>query len=230
MNVIDWVIIGIIGVSVLFGLYRGFVASVASMGSGLVSLGGSYFLTPKLADMCRQNTGLMDTLRSYTGAATRLQDSVLAGETYSQGKIGEVMNKVSLPAPLDSLLKNNLDSALYGTEKKIGYYVSETIVSAVLNIMCFIVSFIGLMIAFHIIIAILKAIFKFPVLKQMNSVAGGLFGLLRGLLLCFVAFALLPLFETVIPGNTLTDLVNGSLLAPVFNNGSLILSIMRGHL
>lgn len=229
MNVIDWVVIGIIGVSVLIGLYRGFVASVASMGSGLVSLGGAYWLTPKVADWCRTNNGLMDTLRSYTGAATRLQDSGLANEIVSADKVAEVLDRTSLPAPLDSLLKNNLESMAYGTDK-IQKYVSETIVTAVLNILCFIVCFLGLMIAFHIIIAILKAVFKFPVLKQANSLAGGAFGLLRGLLLVFVAFALLPLFETVIPGTNLSDLVNGSVLAPVFNNGNLIMSIMQGHL
>ena len=32
MNPVDWVILGILAVSVLFGLYRGFIASVASMG------------------------------------------------------------------------------------------------------------------------------------------------------------------------------------------------------
>ena len=31
MNIVDYVIIGIIGISVLFGLYRGFIASVLNM-------------------------------------------------------------------------------------------------------------------------------------------------------------------------------------------------------
>ena len=42
MNLVDWIIVGIVGVSVLIGLYRGFIASVASMGGSLVSLGASY--------------------------------------------------------------------------------------------------------------------------------------------------------------------------------------------
>ena len=36
MNIVDYVIIGIIGISVLFGLYRGFIASVLNMGCGLI--------------------------------------------------------------------------------------------------------------------------------------------------------------------------------------------------
>ena len=86
------------------------------------------------------------------------------------------------------------------------------------------------MLVIHLVINFLKVVFKFPVLKQLNSFAGGCFGLLRGVLLCFVAFALLPLFQTVLPIQNINDLVQHSALAPLFNSGNLILAIMRGRL
>lgn len=49
MNIVDYVIIGIIGISVLFGLYRGFIASVLNMGCGLMSFLASFWVSPKLA-------------------------------------------------------------------------------------------------------------------------------------------------------------------------------------
>ena len=99
-----------------------------------------------------------------------------------------------------------------------------------MNVICFVVCFIVLMLLFHIIINLLKAIFKFPVLKQLNSVAGGAFGLLRGALLCFVAFALLPLIQAMVPLEEVNTLINESTLAPMFNSTNLILSIMNGRL
>jgi len=68
------------------------------------------------------------------------------------------------------------------------------------------------------------------VLKQLNSVAGGAFGLLRGVLLCFVAFALLPLVQTMVPLAGINELVEKSALAPLFNSGNLILAIMNRKL
>ena len=59
---------------------------------------------------------------------------------------------------------------------------------------------------------------------------GGIFGLLRGALLCFVLFALMPLLQTVIPVEGLGEMLQASTLAPLFNSGNLILSIMNGHL
>ena len=234
MNPVDLVILGILAVSVLFGLYRGFIASVASMGGSLLSLGLSFWLSPMVADFLRNNTSLSNTLMSYADAATRLKDSTLSGlsvQGLTSESISSILGRASLPAPLDKLLQNNLEQQVYkaaNIPQDVGHYVTQTIVSALMNVICFVVTFVLLLILFHVIINLLKAIFRFPVLKQLNALAGGAFGLLRGALLCFVLFALVPLLQTVIPVEGFSEMIQNSTLAPVFNSGSLILSIMNG--
>lgn len=235
MNILDWIIVAILGISVLVGFYRGFISSVASMGGCLVCLGASYWLSPKLVDFLQKNTSLSSSISSYADAAIRAGDMTNAQVSEVAGNpdlISRVLNEVSLPAPLDSLLKSNLQNQSFLKDgiNEVGGYVTNTIVGAVMNIICFVLCFVVLLILFHIIINLLNHIFKFPVLKQLNAVAGGAFGLLRGVLLCFVAFALLPLIQTIIPIKGADELVKTSVLAPVFNSSNLILSIMRGHL
>lgn len=232
MNVVDIVIIGILGVSVLVGLYRGFISSVASIGGCLLSLGLSFWLSPKLASFIQSRPDILRTLVSYTDAATKLGDQSLANTSVSsltEGGIAEILNRVSLPAPLSTLLKSNLENKVYGLAD-VGSYVSQTIVSAILNVICFIVCFLVLVLVIHFLINFLKVVFKFPVLKQLNSLAGGVLGLLRGALLCFVAFALLPLIQTMVPVPEVNEMVSSSALAPLFNSGNLILAIMNGRL
>lgn len=236
MNPVDWVILGILAVSVLFGMYRGFIASVASMGGCLISLAASFWLSPRVAEFLETNTTLSSTLMSYADAATRLKDSALSSLNVaglSTENISTILSRASLPAPLDKLLQNNLEQQVYSTAnipQDVGHYVTQTIVSALMNVICFVLTFVVLMILFHVIVNLLKAIFRFPVLKQLNSLAGGVFGLLRGALLCFALFALTPLLLTVVPVEGLGDMINTSALAPLFNSGNLILSIMNGHL
>ena len=235
MNVVDIVILAILGLSILVGLYRGFISSVASMGGCLLSLGLSFWLSPKLAGVIQNNPEILRTLASYTDAATKLGDQTLAGSSVTsltENSITEILNKVSLPAPLNTLLQNNLQGQVFQNIgiTRVGDYVSQTIVSAVLNVICFIVCFLALLLVIHFVINFLKVVFKFPVLKQLNSLAGGAFGLIRGALLCFVAFALLPLVQTLLPVNNLNQLVEASALAPLFNSGNLILAIMNGKL
>ena len=233
MNIVDIVIIAILGLSVLVGLYRGFISSVASMGSCLISLGLSFWLSPKLAAAIQNNPEILKTLVSYTDAATKIGDQTLASTSVAsltQGTITDILNKVSLPVPLNTLLQSNLENKVFGVTADVGSYVSQTIVGAILNVICFILCFVVLMLVLHFLLNFLKVVFKFPVLKQLNAIAGGALGLLRGVLLCFVAFAVLPLIQTIVPVTGVNDLVTQSALAPLFNSGNLILAIMNGKL
>ncbi len=235
MNLIDIIILALLGISVLVGLYRGFVASVASLGGCVLSLGLTSWLNPKLVAWVQSNPELIRTLMSYTDAGTRIGDQTLSQtsvSTLNQGAISEILTRVNLPGPLNTLLQNNLQQQVFRNTglDRVGDYVSQTIVGAVVNVLCFLACFLACFLVLHLVLNFLKVVFRFPVLKQMNALAGGLFGLLRGALLCFLAFALLPLIQTVVPVKGIDELVAASTLAPLFNSDRLILMIMNGRL
>ena len=77
------------------------------------------------------------------------------------------------------LLQVNLENQVYagyaGVDT-VADYVSQTIVNSCINILCFLVCFVLLYLAVAIIVNALKAIFRFPVLKQLDWLAGGVFG------------------------------------------------------
>ncbi len=236
MNIVDYVIIGIVAISVLFGLYRGFVSSVLSMGGGLLSFLASFALYPKLAALIQNNAELQRTLLHYTDASSRIGDLELAlTNVVSLGREGiqKVLGNVNLPAPLDTILQVNLENLVYGTQGAVATvsdYVSQTILQASINIICFLVCFIGLYIALSLGMNLIRAIFRFPVLKQLDSLAGGVFGLLRGVLLCLAVFTLVPLVQTMLPMDLINELIAESQLAPIFMNGNLITAIMNKQL
>lgn len=236
LNIVDYVIIGVVAISVLFGLYRGFVSSVLSMGGGLISFLASFALYPKLAALIQNNQELQRTLLHYTDASSRIGDLELAlTNVVNLGREGiqKVLTNVSLPAPLDSILQVNLENLVYGTQgavTTVSDYVSQTILQASINIICFLVCFIGLYIAISLGVNLIRAVFRFPVLKQLDSLAGGVFGLLRGILICLAAFTLVPLVQTMLPMDLINELIVQSQLAPIFMNGNLITAIMNKQL
>lgn len=235
MNLIDYIVIGIIGVSVLFGFYRGFVSSVLNVGGGLLAFGLSFVLYPKLAEIIQGNEEIVRTLLHYTGASSRLGDLNLAVtnvvQLTEQG-ITDVLSKVSLPPPLDALLAANLSNQVYASSgiTTVSDYISQTVVQAGINILCYLACFILLYIALSIIIAVIKAVFHLPLLKQLDWLAGGVFGFLRGVLICAVAFTLVPLVMTVVPVDFVSDMVDQSVLAQLFEKNQLILFIMNGRM
>ena len=177
MNIVDYVIIGIIGISVLFGLYRGFIASVLNMGCGLMSFLASFWVSPKLAAAVQSNQSFLNMLLHYTDASSRIGDletAITNVATLTSQSINSILEKVNLPAPLDTLLRVNLENNVYASSglSTVSDYVSQTILQASINIICFLVSFLVLYIVLAIVLNLLKAVFRFPVLKQLNGLAG----------------------------------------------------------
>lgn len=236
MNAVDYVVLGLLGLSVLFGFYRGFVSSVLNTGGCLISLLLSFVAYPHVAGFIQGNEELVRTLLHYTDASSRLGDlqlSITNVANLTQAKIAEIISKVQLPAPLDTLLQVNLEQQVYAANAGIDTvadYVSQTILTASINIICFLLCFALIYLALALLVNLIKAIFRFPVLKQLDWLAGGIFGFLRGMLICYAVFALVPLVLTIVPVDMISELFEQSTLAPIFNNGNLILSIMNGRL
>ena len=191
MNIVDYIIIGVIALSLLLGIYRGFIASVLNTGGCVVSFFLSFKLYPYLADSIRNNGDLVRTLLQVN----------LEQQAYSGAGIDTVSD-----------------------------YVSQTILNASINIICFLVCFAALFLVISILVNLLRAVFRFPILKQLDWLAGGAFGLLRGVLICYALFAVVPLVLTMVPIELISELIEASTLAPIFNNGNIILSIMNGAL
>lgn len=231
MNIVDYVVLGIIALSVLFGFYRGFVSSVLNTGGCLLAFLLSFMLYPKLAELIQGNEELVRTLLHYTDASSRIGDLELAITGVGQmttDTINQVVGKVALPPPLDTLLQVNLEQQIFAGASTVADYVSQTILNACINIICFLACFLLLWLLISIVSNAIRAIFRFPVLKQLDWLAGGVLGFLRGALVCYAVFALIPLVQTIVPIDFITELLAESTLAPIFNNGNLILYIMNG--
>lgn len=237
MNAIDIVIIAVIGLSTLFGLYRGFIQSVLNLGGGLVSVLGSFWLFPKLSDILSSNTAFTRFISTYTDSGSLLGNLDLSSQSVaalSQQSIQHIVETADLPHPLGTLLSHNLAQQVFAPlgdlAVTVGDYVNQTVLSVSINVLCFLLCFLICFVVFTVVINMLRAVFHFPVLKHLDCLLGGGFGLLLGVVLCFVVFTLLPLVESVIPLEEFRLLVDESQLAQFFKNGNLIISIMNRKL
>ena len=237
MNAIDIVIIVIIGLSTLLGLYRGFIQSVLNLGCGLLSVVGSFWLFPKLSDILSSNTGFTRFISTYTDSGILLGDLDLSSMLVSalnEQHIAGIVSRAGLPAPLDTLLSHNLAQKVFAPlgdlATTVGDYVNQTVLSVSINVLCFLLCFLLCFVAATILVNMLRAVFRFPVLKHFDWLMGGAFGFLLGVLMCFVVFTTLPLVESLIPMENFRLLVEESQLAQFFKNGNLIISIMNRKL
>ena len=77
------------------------------------------------------------------------------------------------------------------------------------------------------VIHLIQYVFELPVLRHLDALIGGMFGLVRGVLLVFILFALVPIVLAVVPVDFISEMIAQSQLAPYFDS-RIIMAIIKG--
>ncbi len=227
MNIIDIMILVVLGVSVLFGMYRGFISGVLSLAGLVGSAALAFAMSGELAAWLKGNETLVQTLLYYTDAGSRITNldlSLLSVAQVSESALAQILQSAKLPAAFESAFISSIGSA--SGSMTIAQLMSETIVSVSLSILSFLICFLIAYVVITFVIHLIQYVFELPVLRHLDALIGGAFGLMRGVLLLFIFFALVPIVLAVAPVEMISDLIEASKLAPMFDS-QLILSILR---
>lgn len=228
-NIVDWIILAVIAVSVIYGLYRGFINGVLSVAALIGSAVLSFALCGDLAAWLQQNKTLVDTLMYYTDAGSRISNldlSLLPVSQVTESALSQILQNANLPSAFELAFVGSFSSA--AQSMNIAQLLSQTIVSVSLTILSFLICFLLSYVVSTFIIHLIGYVFELPVLRHLDSLAGGLFGLLRGVMLVFIFFAIVPIVLAVVPVNFVSDTIAASQLAPYFDS-RIILTILRGQ-
>lgn len=230
MNIIDFVILAVLAVSVIFGLYRGFISGVLSVAAVVGSAVFAFAAGGRLAAWLSGNQTLVDTLLYYTDAGSRISDLNLAlmnVGSLSEQALTQVLKSAGLPAAFEAAFVERLSGAAPAVT--VSELMSQTIVGVSISILSFLICFLVAFIALSFLIHLISYVFELPVLRHLDALIGGAFGLARGVLLVFIFFAVVPIVLAVAPIEQLNQLIAGSTLAPYFDS-RLILNILKGGL
>ncbi len=231
MNVVDIGILAVIGISVIWGFYRGFVHSMLNIAALLLAMLAAAYFGPMLTDALASNAGVTETLATYTDAALRVGDHDLAVRdvsTLGEGLISQVLASVSLPEPIANILRANLTSQSLGGAGMVTVndYVSGTVIAVAERVLCYLVCFVIAYLALSIVINLIQNVFHFPLLRQLDWLAGGVFGLARGALLVYLLFLLIPIASTIIPLDAFDEVLQASQLRPLFESSGFFASVI----
>lgn len=229
MNIVDICILAVLAVSVIFGLYRGFISGVLSVAALIGSAAFAFASGGQLAAWLSSNQTLVDTLLYYTDAGSRISDLSLSimtvGQVSSANVLEQILRGAGLPAAFETAFVEKLAGA--PVTMSITELMNQTIVSVSLSILSFLICFLIAYIVLSFVIHLIQYVFELPVLRHLDALAGGVFGLARGVLLVFIFFALVPIVLAVVPVDQLGELIDASTLAPYFDS-QIILTILRG--
>lgn len=230
MNIIDIIILAVLGVSVVFGLYRGFISGVLSVAALIGSAALAFSMSGELAAWLQGNETLIDTLIYYTDAGSRIGNldlSLLSVAEVTENALAQILQSAGLPEAFKSAFIENL--SLAQGAQTVSAVLSQTIVGVSLSILSFLICFLISYLVLTFVIHLVSYVFELPVLRHLDALIGGVFGLARGVLLLFIFFTIVPIVTAVVPLEQLQAVIGASKLAPMFDS-RLIMTILNGGL
>lgn len=231
MNYIDLAIILLLGLSVLSGFHRGFLSSILHIASFFVSWLAAYMFMPAVANVIKGEQDIVSAMLYYTEGAEKLGSVDIGRTLVSQVEnVGSIVSGSDLPYPINTLVQSNIVGEAFRDQglNTVGEYFNQTIVNVAVNIISFLAVFLIVSLIFSFIIRGVDFIARLPVLHQFDKLLGAGFGLVRGFLIIFLIFMVVPLVLTVLPFPFIQLYIEESTLGKFFYSSNFLLGLIPG--
>ena len=233
MNILDIAILVLLAIFVLYGFYRGFTRTALSLASTFLSWLGAFLFYPFLSRFLMSSSfwGQLFGYMSDGAAETLTGFEILSqpASTVTSSQLTDILSTSGLPSSVTTMLRENvLNQAFSGQEGVVtlGQYFNTTLGNLLVNVISFLIIFFALSLIFALIIAMTHAVINLPVLKTLDGVLGGCFGLVQGILLMFVLFAIVPVILSVMPISFVNQYLDNSFFASLFYKSNFILDML----
>lgn len=180
-QIVDCIIIAIIILWAIIGAKRGFIKSVLKVGTGIISLIIANTFTKKLATVLNSKyffattkDKITDIINSYLS-----KHDAVSAETLS-GAVPDAFKKILFYSgyDVDTLASNAVEAGKESVSNFIDS-CSTAISNSISAIVAYLILFLGVFIALKVSALFLDAVFsRLPVIKQINSSLGLLFGVI----------------------------------------------------
>jgi uncharacterized membrane protein required for colicin V production len=223
----------LIVIAVFEGIYRGFLHSALSLGALFLSTITSYIFYPVVSAAVKASPSLFQFITYYTEGAEKIahfEDATLLVSSLSPDKLNTIVSTSSVADPFKTLITQNVQTHAFASQNlsTIGEYFNMTIVSAVLNILSFLLVFLIARILFAFILGAINYTVHFPELKRYDKTIGALFGASRGVFICFLIVMAVPVLFLVLPVDKITEYFQSSSLGMFFYQNNFFLHLIRG--
>lgn len=228
MNILDILILGVLGFSLCAGLYKGFLSSFLSTGALVGAWFGARAVYERVAAVALSNRTLLGALSNYLEAEEFLPEAGATSVAAISGNVAQVEQIVSavekrVPFIGDALRNNLLNQSFQSLNlTSVADYFNRTLWEGAFNVLAFVLCFIVIYLLAVLVINLIDNVFRFPQLRGVDWLLGGIFGVARGFVFALLIVEIgLPLVD-IIQADFANSLRATSSLLPLLHGFDLI--------
>lgn len=232
MNWLLILVIILIAGNIAWGFCQGLLRVVYSVAAWILILVLVTWATPFVAEMLTEYTDIDERIEA--GFADRLQ-AIVRGEDASGEELPEQAGLYELGVKLPPAVMDKLSGAGEITDHLLdetGIYAKAASEAGSLAMrgISFVLVLLIAMIAFHILSVVLDLVAKLPVIGEVNHLLGGAAGLVKGVLLVWLAFAFAAMTGATAVGSWLTGFIYESEFLVWLYENNLVLTVLLAFL
>lgn len=201
---VDLMVLSIVLLFVFLGYKRGLVKVAFKLCTFFIAIILAFMLYKPVAKIAIENTNIDETIE------TKITDKILP-----EGKTET--DEVDLSESLPTIILKNSENTVQSIAKSCSNTLIETA--------CLVLIFIITKIVLKFVTALADLIAKLPILKQFNKLGGTIYGIIEGLFIVFLGFAVISLIAPMLDVSVL-EAINSSTLGSICYNNNILLKII----
>lgn len=224
MNWVDFTVIGIVVGYSLIGYARGFIYSVFKVASFFVAAFMAMQFHPYISKVLISAIHLDVTMKDMIARNVgKVIDSGQIEQGIGANAINGLVNSWGLPKPVEEMVYKNVSIQANQLAGGLVNSLSESLAIVAVNIISIMIIFAVISFVLIFVRNLSEGIAKLPIFKQVNRAGGIVFGALQGIIIIYIAFAVLTLFASSQELKNIFVDINSSVIAKVFYTNNLLL-------
>ena len=201
----DAVIVAILAYFFLRGRKKGLILTLCGLAAFFVAIIGARMASdafaPKVADLLQPRFSSVIEDQLANGFGEKLDELLAAGET-TDNAVVKLLTSLGFYDQLANTIRSAISGQAAQTAADVAVSLARAVAEVVAGVLVFVVAFLLLIVVWYLVSHTLNLAARLPLIKGLNRLLGGLFGLLQGMLILFFVAWILRLLGGVIPEET----------------------------
>mgnify|MGYP001851990553 CR=1 FL=1 len=193
--VVDLIIVAIILLSTFLAYRKGLITLSIQLVAVVISILATLILYKPISNLIINVTSIDETIQN---AILEEANDIMSNDENGSNQIVESIQNNMLPETARTISINIIQGAVI------------------------LILYVGIRIALRFVTALANLVSKLPILNQFNKLGGIIYGILRGLLIVYIALLLINLSGEIEPENQVYTLVEDSYLGKMMNENNVL--------
>lgn len=211
---IDLVVIAILILNIIIGYKKGLANAVFGICTFLIAIAATFILYKPVSNIIINNTEIEQKIKEVIINNNTNEENVENTENQDNSE------KTSIQQYIDNAIKDVAENAKEETTE----LVADTIARKGVQILTWIILFIGIRIALMILKFLIEGITELPIIKQFNQIGGLAYGVLKGLIIIYLLLTVMFLVISINGSGVIAETINNSQITKFLYDNNIIVN------